>query len=124
MAKKIEALADSIAFVNQFHVPESKAYSLRNPGLLKAGSIDKMAQANDENLRIFSSHIGGYKALVDSLAFKCQRFKLVSLSELYTAYGVKTGKLFEALDFLQRALQDDSIEHVTPAGFFLEIKTG
>lgn len=119
--KRIEALADAIGYVNESHVPETKAYQNRNPGLLKAGSdLARMASADDENVRIFTSHIGGYKALVDALIYRCGKCRNAPLTELLNFYGMHEARIFEAIDFLQRALKDESISHATKAQSFLE----
>src|SRR5579863_6908970 len=107
--KAIEALADSIAQHNSYSDPTSEAYRLRNPGMLKARSIESLASATDDCHRIFTSHIGGYKALVDSLANTFRGHRRVSLREAYGKYNVEDYAAEMAVAFVQTALSDKSI---------------
>ena len=115
--KRLEALADSIANLNCYHDPESDSYRLRNPGMLKAKTIEKMASANDDNFRIFAHHVNGYRALLDQLEKRCKRQKKASLEELlgYFGFDVATNKV---TDFIYRAT-NENVDAKTPISFFL-----
>lgn len=122
---KVEALADAIAYVNEYHQPESDAYKLRNPGLLKARTsnddLSQLASADDKCRRIFARSHSGYLALVTDLQKHCERRKQVNLREFLGYYGLsKAAKTFEAIDFLQRALLDTTIDADTTLSYFLE----
>lgn len=121
---RIEALADAIAYTNESYLPESEAYKLRNPGLLKArtsnNSLAQLANADDQCRRIFVSYKAGYQALVYHLEFLCTRYKKMSLAEALASFGFKESKTFTAIDFLQRSIGDASIDAKIPLSFFLE----
>ena len=71
MLTRLEALADAIGKLNGMDDPESRAYRLRNPLLLRAYSLSR-AQAQDaEGHREFDSLISGYRAGLCDLQQKC-----------------------------------------------------
>lgn len=115
MIKKIEALAESIAICNEYFIPESEAYRLRNPGLIKAHSIADLAAANNDCIRIFDTAQGGWRALSEKLNKLCKHEK-VSLDELLQSMSIRTDT---AVDFLQRSLNDESISEQTRLSYFL-----
>lgn len=134
--KRIEALADAISFLNNTHDPSSDAYQLRNGGLFRAYSFKHLNATDGQGRRIFSSFIGGYRFLVQDLTWKCSgetRAKgysgklkpTSSLSDLLKSFkldklGDQEGHIFELIDFLQRALKDESITSQTELGYFLK----
>jgi hypothetical protein len=118
--RRIEAIADSIAFANEAHVPESVAYRLRNPGLLRARNLGQQAYADDECRLTYPHLMAGYAALLDHLKKNVARHPLVSLEELLAFYSFKLDKLFLAVDFIQRALDDKTITAQTQAFHFSE----
>src|ERR1700678_3718832 len=69
--KRLEALADAIGFLNNFHDPESISYQLRNPGLCRAYSFKQLGSVDKNGYRIFSSLIGGMRFLHQDLTWKC-----------------------------------------------------
>jgi hypothetical protein len=116
--KRIESLADALALLNDYHDPESEAYRLRNPGMLRSKAILGIA---DETIRTFTCHQAGYKALTDSLRKQCERYKEKTLKDGLTHHGhgsepdVKT-----AVDFIKRATGDKTIGANTKLGSFLD----
>jgi hypothetical protein len=114
---RLEALADAIGYANQFHEPDSEAYQLRNPGLLKAWSLHQLGACNDESIRRFETAQGGYKALCVAIERRCERAKKASLREALNYMGAN---LDVVVDFLQRALKDTHITATTPISFFTE----
>jgi hypothetical protein len=115
---RLEALADAIGYSNQFHEPDSEAYQLRNPGLLRAWSLFQLGSSNDESVRRFETAQGGYKALCVALERRCERAKKASLHETINFIGA--AKTDVVVDFLQRALKDTHITAKTPISFFME----
>src|ERR1700744_845173 len=71
MVPKLEALLDSIYFLNGYHNPASQAYRLRNGGLLRSYSLRTLVNTDTNNVRFFTTHQGGYRAGLSELADKC-----------------------------------------------------
>lgn len=129
--KRIEALADAIAFLNNAHDPTSLAYQLRNPGLFRVYSFKHLASSDNMGRRIFTSWIGGYRFLVQDLTWKCEgstrakggsgKLKPTSnLTDLLTAFKLNTEESFFILvDFLTKALNDATISIETEISYFL-----
>lgn len=128
---KLEALADSICQLNDTASPESEAYKLRNPGLLRSFSLERPQPTTTEGLRIFSSFVGGYQALLKDLEIKClgrsrayaiNKTKLQptsTLRDLLHAYGWRDDQPIEmAISFLRSALQDRQITAATRLEYF------
>lgn len=130
--KRIEALADAIAYLNDMHNPSSEAFQLRNPGMFRVYSFKHLNQSDAKGRRIFTSLIGGYRFLVQDLTWKCAgetrakgnsgKLKSTSnLSDLLLAFKLGTDEnLFVIVDFLVRALKDESIDTNTELGYFLK----
>lgn len=132
--KRIEALADAIAYLNKAHEPSSDAFQLRNPGLVRAYSYRHLGEVDNKGRRIFSSLIGGYRFLVQDLTWKCSgqtrakgfSGKLSNLSNLndllksFNLGNLEDGHIFEILDFLNQALPGTAINSETNLQFFLE----
>jgi hypothetical protein len=127
MTSRLEALADSIANLNDYSNPESEAYQLRNPGLLRAFTIRHAA--DEMGRRIFPCSVDGYQALLFDLTKKClgeSRSKLkpddpVS-SLLLKGFSQPLSAEEYVLCFLQRALPKSNITARTPVKFFVEGK--
>ena len=131
-ATRIEALADAIAFLNRAHDPQSDAYRLRNPGLAKCFSFKDLAKSDEKGRRWFTSWVGGYRFLVQDLIWKCSgqtrakgnngKLKATSrLTDLLISFQLnREDHVFELVDFLNRALLDDSITPQTEIGYFLK----
>jgi hypothetical protein len=116
---KLKALAMMLAYLNDFHNPESLAFRNANPGLLKAFSLKHKMDANQ--VRIFDSFQDGYQALNFDLKTKCSgrsRSKLKpenTLTDLLRVYG--HAETERAVRFLQSALHTD-INEKQPLAFF------
>jgi hypothetical protein len=119
--RRLESLADSLALLNDYHSPESESYRLRNPGMLKAKTLEALGNATNACIRIFSCHQGGYKALIDTLRKQCVRHRDVSLRANLTYYGhANEYEVDRAVDFIIRALDDRTVSEQTTLDFFLE----
>ena len=70
--KRIEALAEMIGYLNDYHNPKSDSYRLRNPGLCRAHSFKQLNAVDDQGRRVFTSIIGGLRFLVQDLTWKCE----------------------------------------------------
>lgn len=130
--KRIEALADAIAFLNNAHDPKSDAFQLRNPGMFRVYSFKHLNSSDNQGRRIFTSLIGGYRFLIQDLEWKCSgetRAKghngklnpTSNLSDLMLAFKLNTEEnMFALIDFLSQALCDESINSQTEIGYFLK----
>lgn len=128
--KRIEALADGIAFLNKMHDPASDAYQLRNPALAKAYSYRHLGEVDNKGRRLFSSLIGGYRFLVQDLTWKCSgqtRAKgyngklhpMSDLTDLLKSFNHPEEDVFALAEFLTIALKDDTINGRTTLSYFL-----
>jgi hypothetical protein len=70
MVDKVEALVDAIARLNNSHDPESIAYRLRNPLLLRSFSKPGKHEVDETGRRVFGSYLNGYKAAVYDVKMK------------------------------------------------------
>lgn len=116
--KKIEAIADALCELNEYHDPESESYAKRNPGMLRAKMI---LGAQDDTVRTFTCHQAGYKALTDSLKKQCERYKEKTLESGLAHHG--HGSEFavrRAIDFMKRSLGDKTISANTKLLYFVE----
>lgn len=115
-----------LAIGNQYGMfdnPESKAFKLRNPLLLKTYRPEK--KSDSDNYRIFTTLMGGYKAAVADVVAKCSgnNHRLTSansLRDLLKLYGFTTDlSMRPTILFLRRGL-DNTINLETKLEFFLE----
>lgn len=124
--RKVECLLDSIASLyGAFHDPDSQAYKLRNPLLIKSYSTPGKHLTNEEGLRQFDSFLSGYTACAYDLVKKvsgASRARIATtdpLSTLLTLYGVsERGGQRKIVNFLRRALADETITDATPISYF------
>lgn len=124
---KIEALADAIGELNSIHNPESKAYQLRNPLLLKSYAKLGRHEVNTDGLRVFTSLLAGIKAALFDLDLKIKGLSRAGLKptdplkNLLGCYGIhEVVAHTKVVRFLRRALADESINASTPLSFFIE----
>jgi hypothetical protein len=88
--KDIEFLALAICTANNAYDPDSQAFKLRNPGLLR----------DFNGFKTYSTWAGGFRALCDTLKVE----KSGTLRDIFPHYGL--GKIedeFLIYDFLTRA---------------------
>lgn len=125
-AKKVEALIDAIAHQNNFDDPESTAYRLKNPLLVRSFGKPGKHEIDEEGRRIFDSVISGYRACVFDIELKLggkSRAGLRAgdlLENLLGTYGVKgPAAVSNVVKFLRRAIGDQEISGRTPMTYFL-----
>ena len=125
--KRIESIADAIARLNQSHVPDSLAYQLRNPLLLRSYAKLGRHSVNTDGLRIFSSLLAGMKAGLFDLDLKIRGLSRAGLKptdtlrNLLLVYSInEKAAMDNVVSFVRRALKDESISLQTPLSFFLE----
>lgn len=123
---RFEMLALALGKMNgSFDDPESRAFKLRNPLLLKTYRPEK--KFDSENYRIFTSVMGGFKAGIADLQAKCsgKNHRLTSentLKDLLAIFGfANEATARKIVLFLRRALQDESVSLNTLVGWFQEV---
>lgn len=122
---RLEILVLSIANLNgAFDSPDSKAFKLRNPLLLKTYRPEK--KVDSDHLRIFSSVMGGFKAAVSDAEAKSsgKNHRLSqenTLKDLFAMYGFNDDRVCrKILLFMRRALEDENIELYTKLSWLHE----
>jgi len=122
---RFEALALVIAKMNGgFDEPDSRAFKLRNPGLLKTYRPEK--KTDSEHYRVFTSFMGGFKALTADLQIKCsgKNHRLSpdnTLRDMLVLFGLGNEQVIRKIVlFLRRALLDESVGAATKLGWFQE----
>lgn len=122
---RIEIFAIALANLNGgFDTPDSKAFKLRNPMLLKTYAPEK--KKDSENYRVFTTISGGLKAGTADIAAKCsgKSHRLGpenTIKDLLTVYGVRDERTIRRIIiFLQKALADETIYSGTKIGWLLE----
>lgn len=124
---KLESIVDAISQLNAAHSPETEAYRLRNPLLLRSFARPGKHETDLNGRRIFSSFINGYKAALFDVEKKASGESRANvkkdgtLLDILICYEVNTKPAQEkVISYIRRALQDDTITLNTPASFFLE----
>jgi hypothetical protein len=126
--KKTEALLDAFASCyGAFTDPESEAYNLRNPLMIKSYGLPGKHQTDGQGRRVFDSMLSGYRAGLFDLEIKLSgksRAKLSpedKLENILRVYGItELGGIKKIVSFLRRALKDQSIQSTTTLRYFLE----
>lgn len=124
---KIEAIVDAVGKLNGIHNPDSVAYLLRNPLLIKSFAKPGKHETTEEGIRRFTSLLSGYKAATYDLDLKLtgkSRAGLKAgdtLTNLLGVYGIKELLAVDnVVSFLRRALKDPIINRTTPLTYFVE----
>lgn len=124
---KIEALVDAIANLHGFpHNPESDAYRLRNPLLIRSFAKPGKHEMDEQGRRVFPSLLGGYKSAIFDVELKLRGQSRAGLKpddkleNLLRVYGIsQLGGMSNVVSFLRRALKDQNISKETPLSYFL-----
>lgn len=127
MVNRVEAIVDILGKLNGMGDPESEAYALRNPLLIRSFARPGKHETDEGGRRIFSSFLSGYKAALFDAQLKLGGKSRAGLkpddrlSNLLGVYGIKeAGGVKSVVNFLRRALKDDSIDGQTPLSYFLQ----
>ena len=126
--QKIEALVDCVASLNGcFTNPESVAYHLKSPLLLRSFARAGKHEIDVEGRRIFPSMLSGYKAATFDMGLKLSGNSRAGLKptdlleNLFRVYGLTELLAHKkCVNFLKRALKNENISTKTPLSFFLE----
>lgn len=117
-------LVDALARLNGALDPQSDAYQLRNPLLLRAFS--PRHDRNEKGLRRFKSFPSGYDNGVLDVTIKCsgRSFSKIgpenTLTELVCIYGNPASAARYVLNFLRHAAKDDTLPADLKLSWFLE----
>jgi hypothetical protein len=128
---RLEAVVDGIGKLNGMLDPATDAYKLRNPLLVESHARLGKHETDEQGRRIFKSLLNGYKAAHFDIELKClgkSRSRVnpeSSFSELLVCYKVSNKQSVDyVVNFVRRALQDDTISANTPLKYFLENENG
>lgn len=124
---KTEAIVDAIASLNEYHRPDSEAYQLRNPLLLKSYAAPGKHNVDEQGRRQFDSYLGGYKAAYFDVDLKIQGGSSTGLKStdklknLLSVYGIKHEQdQLSVVFFLRKALGNKDIDLATELQYFIE----
>lgn len=124
---RVEAIVDVLGKLNGMGNPESEAYALRNPLLIRSFARPGKHETDEQGRRVFSSLLSGYKAALFDAQLKLggkSRAGLKStdtLTNLLGVYGLKEAVgIKSVVQFLRRALKDGDIDGNTPLSYFLQ----
>ena len=123
MSRRVEVLALAIGDMNSAFTPGSKMFKICNPGALKTYRPEK--KQDSDHVRIFSSLMGGLKALTADILAKSsgQSHRLSpdnTLRDLLALYDMKTEPaVHKIVGFLRRGLEDDTLSGNVPLSWFL-----
>lgn len=129
MIDRTEALVDAIGALHEYHRPDSEAYQLRNPLLLKSYAAPGKHNVDEKGRRQFDSFLGGYKSAYFDAALKISGGSATGLTpedklkNLLAVYGLKQeNDQMAVVHFLRKAIGDKDIDLSTPLQYFIEKK--
>lgn len=121
-----EVLVDAIARLNGAGNPESDAYRLRNPLLIKSFARPGKHVTDELGRRVFASYLSGYKAAWFDIDLKMRGNSRAGLKptdrleNLLAVYGItSTVGVDHIVSFIRRALNDQKVSRTTPLSYFL-----
>ena len=121
---RIEALVDSIAFLHRAYQPDSEAYKLRNPMMLKNYAPPGKHKVDENGFRVFDSLLGGYKSGVYDVTIKLkgQSNSGIKVSDtlrnLLAVYSINKEEDINVIVFFLRKAVSKDINPLTPLSFF------
>ena len=127
MITRIEALFDALASLKGWNNPDSQAYQLRNPLMVKSFSKPGKNEITAEGYRIFSTQLAGVRAGLFDLDLKIRGKSRAGikaddlLENVLRVYGIiELGGQQAVMKFLKRALKTQDIKTTTPLKWFTE----
>jgi hypothetical protein len=124
MIPRLHMLVDAFADLNGALNPQSDAYQLRNPLMLRAFS--PRHDRDEKGRRRFRSFTSGYDNGILDVRIKCsgKSFSKIgpesSINDLVVLYGQPASATRCVVNFLRHAAKDDTIPHDVKLGWFLE----
>lgn len=129
MVTKIEALFDALASLKGWNNPDSLAYQLRNPLMVKSFSKPGKNEITEDGYRIFSTQLAGIRAGLFDLTLKVTGKSRAgikaedALENVLRVYGItELGGMQAVVKYLKRALKTQDIKTTTPLKWFTEEK--
>jgi hypothetical protein len=129
MVHRVEAIVDILGKLNGMGDPESEAYALRNPLLIRSFARPGKHETDEGGRRIFSSFLSGYKAALFDATLKIEGKSRAglkptdTLTNLLGVYGIKElGGIHSVVVFLRKALKDPNIDKATPLSYFMVVE--
>lgn len=126
MTTTIEVLVDAIAYFHRAHEPESLAYRLHNPLLLRSFARAGKHEIDEEGRRVFHSSLAGYKAAIFDMEIKLSgrsnaRLAVTdALHNLLSVYGLKEiGEIEQVVKYLRRVFKEDVINRDSKLSTFI-----
>ena len=127
MITRIEALFDALASLKGWSNPDSLAYQLRNPLMVKSFSKPGKNEITEEGYRVFSTQLAGVRAGLFDLDLKIRGKSRAGiktddlLENVLRVYGIiELGGQQAVMKFLKRALKTQDIKTTTPLKWFTE----
>lgn len=127
MVTKIEALFDALASLKGWNNPDSLAYQLRNPLMVKSFSKPGKNEIMEDGYRIFSTQLAGIRAGLFDLSLKVTGKSRAGvkaddlLENVLRVYGIiELGGQQTVVKYLKRALKTQDIKTTTPLKWFVE----
>lgn len=127
MVTKIEALFDALANLKGWNNPDSLAYQLRNPLMVKSFSKPGKNLITEDGIRVFETQLAGIRAGLFDLQLKVSGKSRAGikptdlLENVLRVYGVvELGGQKSVVKYLKRALKTEDISVKTPLVWFLE----
>ena len=127
MITRIEALFDALASLKGWSNPDSQAYQLRNPLMVKSFSKPGKNEITEDGHRIFSTQLAGVRAGLFDLDLKIRGKSRAGikaddmLENVLRVFGVtELGGQQAVVKFLKRALKTQDIKTTTPLKWFLQ----
>jgi hypothetical protein len=128
---RVEAIVDILGKLNGMGDPESEAYALRNPLLIRSFARPGKHETDEGGRRIFSSFLSGYKAALFDASLKIEGKSRAGLKptdtlvNLLGVYGIKEAVgIKNVVVFLRKALKDELLSQTTPLSYFMEQDRG
>lgn len=125
--QKIEAIVDAVGHLKGVHDPNSVAYHLKSPLLLRSFARAGKHETDTEGRRIFPSMLSGYKASTFDVLLKVSGNSRAGLKpsdcleNLLRVYGItEILGMKKCVNFLKAALKNEGISVKTNLSYFLE----
>ncbi len=121
---RIEALVDAVSFLHRAYQPDSEAYKLRNPMMLKNYAPPGKHKVDENGYRVFDSLLGGYKSGVYDVTIKLKGqsnsgIKTTdTLRNLLAVYSINKEEDINTVVFFLRKAVNKDINPLTPLSYF------
>jgi hypothetical protein len=125
---KIEALVDALVDLLGSSNPDGELYAIRNPTGLTSFSLPGKGELDESGRRIFKSWAAGYHAACYDARIKISGDSRAGvkkddkLENFLRVMKIDKFSQKQVVEFLRRALEDQSITAETPLSYFREEK--